>query len=51
MGFLNLQQHAICHNSIMWRGLGTEEKELADLVKNIKLGQEKLRQNYTPQMN
>lgn len=30
-----------CYNSSLWRGLGIEEKELADLMKNTKLGQEK----------
>lgn len=40
MGFLNLIQNSIL---LQRSGLGIEEKELADLVKNMKLGQEKLR--------
>ena len=34
-----------------WRGLRMEGKELANLVKNMKLVQENLRQNYTLQLN
>ena len=35
-----------CYSSTMWRSLGIEQKELPELVKNVKLGQEKLKQNY-----
>lgn len=42
----NLATISLC--GVAW---GIEEKELSDLVKNIKLGQEKLTENYVHQLS